>query len=260
MPPTLQPWNMISYDDPIYQAICTDIAHLSPIHVNLIHVDGHLDTQKTKTKKLPKFPLTEAETLNIEYDKQANQHAQSSQPRLHTHNPLLKHSFPHLCIDNKIIHQHLTPSLQDAATPAKYLNYLLENFQWEPNYMQNIHWPALSHAMHCLNKSEWRIISKFVHKWLPLETWYHVMSQFTLQQCLSCQHNLETTEHFCTALIQTNHFRQTCLATLRSYPYSTVLPTALWDNLTKGIHSCTKANVLQQPVGQHQPLYSQHQL
>jgi len=57
-------------------------------------------------------------------------------------------------------------------------------------------WQLVNWAMQWLDKLTQRIISKFIHKWLPLETWYHVHSMSTLQHCPSCHQQAETVDHF----------------------------------------------------------------
>jgi len=71
-----------------------------------------------------------------------------------------------------------------------------EKFHWETEQIINIHWTSIQRAMHQLTKPECRIISKFMHEWLPFETCYHVQSMSNLQQCQSCKHNSEMVEHF----------------------------------------------------------------
>jgi len=184
------PRDMIANDYPIYQEIQTTITQLHPIKLTFRHVDGHLDTKK------PKRPLTIAETLNIDCDTRATQHFQSHPPLDNTHNPVLEHSYPHLHIGTQVIYRQIQHVLRDTAMNQEYFTYLQEKFQWTNEQVQDIHWPSLQQAMRKLTKPEWRIINKFIHEWLPLETRYHVQSISEQQLCPSCHLHPETAEHF----------------------------------------------------------------
>ncbi len=137
-----------------------------------------------------------AEILNIECNEWATQHTSNYQPLDQASNPMLEHSYPHLQIDNKVIHHSTQHHLRDAATQEEYFKYLQEKFEWENQQIQDIHWPLLNRAMQQLNKPTRRIISKIIHEWLPLETRYHICSQSTQQYCLSCRTQAETADHF----------------------------------------------------------------
>jgi len=173
-----QPCNMICDNYPIIQAIHHIRLQLQPIWLTFHHIDGHLNTWKSKC------PLTIAETLNIECDQQATQYSQIYPPLAMNTNLLMEHSYPHLCIKNQVIHQQMQHSLHDASTKTEYYQYLREKFNWDNEHIQEIHWPSVNQAIQWLTtKPECRIISKFIHKWLPLETQYHMQSTSALQHC-----------------------------------------------------------------------------
>jgi len=185
-----QPRDMLRDDYPIFQEIDHILQHHHALRITFHHVDSHLDMQK------PKQPLMIAEILNIEWDKRATQHSSNHQPLDQASNPMLKHSYPHLQIENKVIHHLAQHRLRDAATQAEYFMYLQEKFEWENQQIQDIHWPSVNRAMQQLDKPTRRIISKIIHKWLPLETRYHVCSESTQQYCPSCHTQAETADHF----------------------------------------------------------------
>jgi len=62
-------------------------------------------------------------------------------------------------------------------------------------------------ALKCLNKPEQQYISKFIHKWLPLQDHYHVTSAAANNLCPSCHISMETVDHFspaCTMIARPN--------------------------------------------------------
>jgi len=110
---------------------------------------------------------------------------------------MLKYSYPHLCIKNQVIHWLIQHHLWDTATKADYFTYLQDKFGWEPEQLHDIHWPLVNWAIQQLDKLTQRIISKFIHEWLPLEMQsYQVHSTSILQHCPSCHQQTEAAEHF----------------------------------------------------------------
>jgi len=59
-----------------------------------------------------------------------------------------------------------------------------------------IHWPTIQLALSRFKASEKRILTKFVHEWLPLQDRYHVKSASIGQICPSCRQTKETAQHF----------------------------------------------------------------
>jgi len=245
---------MIANDYLIYQEIQTTITQLHPIKLTFRHVDGHLDTKK------PKCPLTIAETLNIDCDTRATQHFQSHPPLNNTHNPVLEHSYPHLHIGTQVIYRQIQHVLRDAATNQEYFTYLQEKFQWTNEQVQDIHWPSLQQAMRKLTKPERRIINKFIHKWLPLETRYHVQSLSEQQLCPSCHLHPETAKHFIQC---TNPDRQQLwtdlLSQVQCLSFRYNIPPRIHAHLAQGLrHSMTPNNLATTQLAE-QPAYHHHQ-
>jgi len=225
---------MIRDDYPVFRELVKLRQQLQPIRLTFKHVDGHLDTKK------PKRPLTVAETLNIECDTRAKQHSHTYPPIPHIPNPLLENSYPHLRIRHKVVHRLLQHSLRDAATKQEYFTYLSEKFQWEADQIDDIHWPSIDKATQRLTKPERRIISKFQHEWLPLETRYHVQSTSTLQQCPSCRQHAKTVDHF----LRCHHperqqLWEELVSQIQRLTIQCNLQTSVREHLIQGIRSVT---------------------
>jgi len=93
-----QPRDMLRNNYPIFQELDHLIQQQPTIQITFHHVDGHLDTWNLKRL------LMSTEILNIECDKWATKHSHNHQPLAQAINPLLEHSYPHLQIENKVIH------------------------------------------------------------------------------------------------------------------------------------------------------------
>jgi len=92
-PHILHPCDMVINNYSVYQVIQTSTTHIQPIWIKFIHVDGHLDTKKSK------WPLTTVETLNISCNKHAMQHGcpntfSPSKCQTRTQLPQPKHQHP----------------------------------------------------------------------------------------------------------------------------------------------------------------------
>jgi len=142
----------------------------------------------------------------------------------------------------------------------EYFTYLQEKFQWTNDQVQDIHWPSLQQAMRKLNKPERRIINKFIHEWLPLETRYHVQSLSDQQLCPSCQLQPETAEHF---LQCTNPDRQKLwtelLSQIQHLSFWYNIPSGIHDHLAQGIRNNMNLNNIAPMPLTGQPPYHQHQ-
>jgi len=103
---------------------------------------------------------------------------------------------PCLQIYNEKIIWCIQHCLQDSATNMEYQNYLQEKFQWMPQISTTVDWQTHALAQHWLKQAEKQIISKFIHKWLPLQDQYHVHSTSVNNICPSCWQSTETVEHF----------------------------------------------------------------
>jgi len=136
MPTKLHPCDMISNYFLMYQAICASIAQFSPVQVTLVHVHGHLETCN------PKCLLMVTKMLNIECNKQGNQHANITQPILNNSNPSITNSIPHLWFNNKIIYQHSHPPYKRQLQQQNILSIFMRNSSRNLNPPQLIHWQA----------------------------------------------------------------------------------------------------------------------
>jgi len=154
------------------------------------------------------------------------------------------------------VHRLIQHSLQDATTKADYFTYLQEKFQWETEQIEDIHWPSVNRATQRLTKPEWWIISKFQHKWLPLETRYHVKSTSILQQCPSCRQHAKTIDHF----LWCHHpaWQQLWEELISQIQWLTIqcnLQTSVQEHLIQGIRSITSTNAQLPPTTLAAPTY-----
>jgi len=122
-PPKQQLWDMLCDDYPTFQAINQLLQQLQRLHLIFYCIDGHLDTYNLKQ------PLSRAKTLNIECEKWAMQHSQTFPLLVNTANLLMEHSYPHICIKNKVTHHQVQHKLHDATTKANYFKYLQEKLK-----------------------------------------------------------------------------------------------------------------------------------
>jgi len=98
-------------------------------------------------------------------------------------NPPVELAYPHICIGEQIIICQLQHQLRDAATAKEYLTYLQNKFQWPANSHHHIHWKVSQLTLQCLTHAERRVISKFIHEWLPLLDRHHVQSNSVNNYC-----------------------------------------------------------------------------
>ncbi len=140
--------------------------------------------------------LTLLEKLNIDCDAQA-----VALIPLPTQSPscsnLLTHAgYPHLIIKDQWIIQRLQHMLCDAATQQPYFDYLTSKFQWTQSTEHMVYWPIIWPALQRFKVTEWQMVQKFFHEWLPLQDCYHVQSNSTDHICPSCQQAAGTVNHF----------------------------------------------------------------
>jgi len=157
--------------------------------MRFIHVLSHQDKKSNK-------PLTLPEQLNIDCDVSAAQLPPPDNPNQLHQNPRTDVSHPHLCIKGQIIIRQLQATLHDAATQEKYFQYLQEKFQWTMPPLATIHWQVIQLALRRFNCTEHTTITKFIHKWLPLQDCHHVHSASSNHLCPSCHSAPETVTHF----------------------------------------------------------------
>ncbi len=153
------PCNAICDDYPIYTKIEQCIQQLKPLELQFIHV---LD------KKLDK-PLTLPEWLNINCNVQAAQLPPFDKLGKLQQNPQTTASYPHLCIKGHIIIHWLQATLCDAAMQDTYFQYLQDKFHWTISPTDSIQWQVLQLALWWFNCNECKTLTKFIHKWLPLQ-------------------------------------------------------------------------------------------
>jgi len=169
---------------PPYQtAIATNTTHLPP----------HQQTPQHTETKMP--PNDSRNTQHWVWSVSHPTLAKLSSPS-NEHQPTDWTQLSHLRIENQVIHWQVQHSLHDASTKTEYYQYLKEKCNWDNEHIQDIHWPPINRVRQWLTKPECRIISKFIHQWLLLETRYHVQSTSALQHCPSCKQQAETTNHF----------------------------------------------------------------
>jgi len=176
-------------DYPVYAEIQQQLRHLHPLNLIFQHIKGHQDTKRD-------HQLTTPERLNVDCDhRAANVQIPCPDPNIQ-HNPMIESAYPHLRIRGQIIIRQLQHQLRDAATFRSYQEYLQNKFQWADGSAPQVHWKIHQLANQRLTQSERRIISKFIHEWLPLLDWYHVQSSSASKQCPSCRGAIKTVSHF----------------------------------------------------------------
>jgi len=126
--------------------------------------------------------------------------------------------------------------------------------------------------MQRLDKPNRRIISKFIHEWLPLETRYHVRSASTLQHCPSCHQQAETADHFlrCTHPAR-RQLWDNLIDQIQQLSIKKQLHHTIQENLIQGIRSATTDNAMpptdtnnsihcsrQQQIGWKQIIYGRY--
>jgi len=184
------PRDTIQDDYPIFKEIQLLLQTLQPIHVELLHVTGHQD------EKCIKRPLTTPEILNIECDERATKLNNTLIETPVPHHPLFPSSYPHLQINKHTIIRQLQSNLREAATRPAYHRYLNKKYDWTDNQTDQIQWHTFRLAYNRLNKQERKLIAKFNHNWLPLQTSHHIQSTSEQQLCPSCRGHTETNDHF----------------------------------------------------------------
>jgi len=104
--------------------------------------------------------------------------------------------YPHLSIHRHIIIQQLQATLCNTTIDPTYFDYLKEEFQWDGQPTNSIQWLIIQWTLQKLKHAERQTITKFIHKWLPLQDQHHVHSALTKQLCPSCKTTKETAQHF----------------------------------------------------------------
>ncbi len=155
----------------------------------LHHVQGNQDKKTDK-------PLTIPEKINIDCDTQALTMGKYHQLETIQQNPRNPSSYPHFVIQGKVVIRHLQHMLRDTSQSPAYLTYLQEKFTWPSCPSTTIQWQIIQLTITQFKLSERRTITKFIHKWLPLQDCYHVKSTSVGQLCPSCQGTMETAQHF----------------------------------------------------------------
>jgi len=185
----IYPRDTIRDDYSIYADIQQQILQLQPIVLVFQHVKGHQDKQKDHVMMTP-------EKLNIDCDRRAAQVPLPCPDPDIQNTPLIDTAYPHVMIAGKVIQRQLQHKLRDAATFPMYREYLQTKFQWPSDATDRIQWKVHQLANQHLMHSEQRVVTKFIHEWLPLLDRYHVLSSSLNKQCPSCRQELEMTEHF----------------------------------------------------------------
>jgi len=143
------------------------------------HIQGHQDTKLDK-------PLTIPEKLNIYCDAQALTMGKYHQLETIQQNPRNTSSYSHLVIQGQVVIQHLQHTLRNASQSPVYLMYLKEKFTWPSCPSMTVQWQIIQLTITRFKQLEQRTITKFIHKWLPLQDRYHVKSTSIEQLCPSC--------------------------------------------------------------------------
>jgi len=153
------------------------------------HVKGHQKATADQQLTLP-------EKLNIDCDKQASCMSPASTNSPICANPFLPAGYLHLCINHQCIIQCLQHTLHNATTNGSYYDYLLENLEWSESPEHTIHWPMICLALKHFKAVKHQTVTKFIHKWLPLQDHHHVQSTSKFHLCLSCHQAPENNNHF----------------------------------------------------------------
>ena len=136
------------------------------------------------------------ERLNVDCDKQATTLPVPGPDPSYMQNPMIECAYPHLQIGMHVVTCQLQHQLHDAATLTSYQPYHQQKFQWMTEAIQCIHWKVSQLVLQQVSHMDKRIISKFIHKWLPLLDRYHVSSNSINKQCPSCHGATKTVSHF----------------------------------------------------------------
>jgi len=113
-----------------------------------------------------------------------------------TQHPRISAGSPHLCLNHQVVTQHLQHALRDHATSDTYFQHLQTKFEWTDTPATTIQWTIIRTALRKLSSAKRRILSKFNHKWLPLQDQYHIQSPSPNNSCPSCRQQPETPAHF----------------------------------------------------------------
>jgi len=106
---TPYPQETIRDDYPIFAEIHHQIQELHPYCFEFHHVKGHQDKHNNQ-------PLSVQERLNIDCDKRAPSMLPPPLDMALSQHPKFPASYPHLCIHETVVTQHVTHVLRDAAT------------------------------------------------------------------------------------------------------------------------------------------------
>jgi len=185
----LQPRDTVRDDYPIFAEIHQLQHYLQPYQFEFHHVKGHQD-RKTNHQ------LSIQERLNIDCDKRVSQLPPPPSDMTSSTHPQLSASFPHLSVDGVVVTQKIQHVLRDAATKLTYFEYLTAKFPGITDPAQTIHWPTIRLALKRFKTAERRIISKFIHEWLPLNARHQSSTATQVRTCPSCRQTEETVDHF----------------------------------------------------------------
>jgi len=110
--------------------------------------------------------------------------------------PQLLAGYLHLCLGTTVVTQKIQHPLHDAATKQSYFKYLTDKFPGLNTLAHDIHWQTLCYTLKWFKVAKRRMISKFIHKWLPLQDCHQTISISWDHKCPSCQQTAKTVNHF----------------------------------------------------------------
>ncbi len=199
------------------------------------HVHGHQDKQQDR-------PLTLPERLNIDCDTRAAKLPPPPIGLTITQHPRIPASSPHLCVNHQVVTQHLQHALHNHTTSNTYFEYLQTKFEWTATPATTIQWTIIRNALQKFSSAECRILSKFNHKWLPLQDRYHVHSSSPNNSCPSCQQEPKTPAHFlaCTHHEQT-HIWKELHDQLQQHQIKNNISTIFYDIMAFGLYQGRQA-------------------
>ncbi len=105
-------------------------------------------------------------------------------------------SYPHICISETVVTQHITHALWDAATQSTYFEYIEQKFEGISHPATSIQWQIIRYALKRFKSADRRVLTKFIHEWLPLLDRHHTVRTSIDKTCPSCRQAAETVDHF----------------------------------------------------------------